>query len=302
MFGLCAALTIQIITGFAGFALQSTAFLTPLDMKWPGILDASVRGASVVELQNGLRILRAYGTLPHPNILGGFVLICLLGPISFFLDNRKSNYTALLLVVWGIILLGLTFSRSAWLGLIAFILLLLLKFRHLDHKRVALFAAISALTIALVLFPLRDLVSTRIGKASVSTEKLSVFGRSWLTEQAVNSIRTHPLMGIGSGSFIIDLSENAVEGAVIEPVHNIPLLVGAELGIVSLILLAGLILVISLQVAKARSPRAILASGTLAGLGMIGLFDHYLWSLAPGRLMLGLALGLWAGQVYRDGA
>jgi hypothetical protein len=29
---------------------------------------------------------------------------------------------------------------------------------------------------------------------------------------------------------------------------------------------------------------------------VISLFDHYLWTLAPGRLMLGLVIGLFAGQ------
>jgi hypothetical protein len=33
---------------------------------------------------------------------------------------------------------------------------------------------------------------------------------------------------------------------------------------------------------------------------VISLFDHYLWTIAPGRVMLGLALGLWAGQVAHD--
>jgi hypothetical protein len=26
------------------------------------------------------------------------------------------------------------------------------------------------------------------------------------------------------------------------------------------------------------------------------MFDHYMWTLAPGRLMLGLVIGLFAGQ------
>jgi len=38
----------------------------------------------------------------------------------------------------------------------------------------------------------------------------------------------------------------------------------------------------------------------LAGLAVISLFDHYLWTLAPGRLMLGFVLGLWEGQAAHD--
>jgi hypothetical protein len=53
---------------------------------------------------------------------------------------------------------------------------------------------------------------------------------------------------------------------------------------------------------KVRTSQAVLASAVLAGMGMISLFDHYLWSIAPGRLMLGLVLGLWAGQVIDDNA
>ncbi|NJC97048.1 MAG: hypothetical protein FIB03_12070, partial [Anaerolineae bacterium] len=98
MFGLCAGLTIQLVAGFAGFGLQSTGFLDPLTMKWPGTLEPSVRGASVVQLENGFRLLRAYGTLPHPNILGGFVLLALLGPASLFLARQKPTYQTLLLL------------------------------------------------------------------------------------------------------------------------------------------------------------------------------------------------------------
>jgi O-antigen ligase len=297
MFGLCAALAIQIIAGFGSFALQSTSFLETLHMKWPGILDVSTVGASVVQLQNGLRILRAYGTLPHPNILGGFVLICLLGPIYFFFANEKPNYAALILLVLGIILLGLTFSRSAWLGLMGFLGILLLKSKYLDRQRLLLLLAVCIVTIIFTLLPIRSFLFTRIGDPSIHTEQVSSVGRSWLAKQAFNTFREHPIAGVGVGSFILELSKRAVEGAPIEPVHNLFLLIGSELGIVGLVLLAGLIVAVIQQMLQIRIPQAILASGTLAGLGVLGLFDHYLWSIAPGRLMLGLALGLWAGQV-----
>jgi O-antigen ligase len=300
MFGLCAALSIQLVAGFIGYAQQSTAFLDPLNMKWPGVLDPSMRGASVVQLTNGLRVLRAYGTLPHPNILGGLVFITLLGPISLFLANKKPNYPALMLLCLGIILMSLTFSRSAWLALVAFAGVVILKSKYFEHKRLLLLIATIALTIMLTLYPLSDLVSTRVSNSATATEQNSILGRIWYTQQAIEMAQKHPLSGGGIGSFVLALSDIAVDGVLVEPVHNIFYLVTAELGIVGLILMIGLFISIAWNIFKARSPQAILASATLTGLGVISLFDHYLWTIAPGRLLLGLALGLWAGQVAHD--
>ena len=300
MYGFCAAMTIQLITGFVGYAQQSTLFLESLDMKWPGVLDPSIRGASVVQLTNGLRVLRAYGTLPHPNILGGSIFISLLGATSLFLTNKKPNYSALILLCLGIILIGLTFSRSAWLALTVFVILPSLKLKYFDRKKIFLLLSVIALSFVLTFFSLRNLVFTRISNPSTSTEVISTVGRSWLTQQAMDVIRQQPLTGVGIGSFIIQLSNTAVEGAPIEPVHNVFLLITAEIGIVGLILIIGLFISITIKICKAHSPQAILASATLTGLGVISLFDHYLWTLAPGRMILGLALGLWAGQVAHD--
>jgi len=298
MFGLCSALSLQLIVGFIGFAFQSTEFLASLNMNWPGTLDPAIRGASVVQLADGLRILRAYGTLPHPNILGGFALITLLGPASLFL--KKRNYPALILFSLGIILIALTFSRSAWLGLVAFIAILILKSKYFNRKRLFLLIAVSIVTIALTLYPLSELVFTRLSNAPVATEQLSTFGRSWLTQQAITMFQQHPLTGVGIGSFVINLSTYAIEGAIIEPVHNILLLAGSELGIFGVLLVLGLFISIGLNIFKAQTPKAILASASITGLGVISLFDHYLWTVAPGRIMLGLALGLWIGQITND--
>lgn len=300
MLGLTIALSIEIVIGFLGFAWQSTAFLDPLKMEWPGSLDAELRGASVVQLADGLRILRAYGTMPHPNILGGFALLALLGPASFFILSGKTNHPALLLLALGVVLLVLTFSRSAWLGLVAFLSVLVIKSSHLNRRRLYLLISASILTIALAAYPLRELIFTRVGSAPVPTEQLSTFGRGWLNQQALNLFSTHPLRGVGITSFILALSTYAVDGALIEPAHAIPLLAAAELGTLGVLLLGGIALPVALSIMKAKTPESVLASAMLVGLAVIGLFDHYLWTLAYGRTMLGLALGLWLGQIQHD--
>ena len=66
--------------------------------------------------------------------------------------------------------------------------------------------------------------------------------------------------------------------------------------------MAALTISFAYHLLRTQDPNAILAGATLTGLGVIGLFDHYLWTLAPGRLMLGLMLGLWAGQTIHNDA
>ncbi|HSJ87570.1 MAG TPA: O-antigen ligase family protein [Anaerolineales bacterium] len=300
IFGLCAALGIQLIAGFVEFGLQSTAFLQSFRLMWPGILDPSLRGASVVQLANGLRVLRAYGTLPHPNILGGFILILLLGPTTLFLTDKKPNYLTLILLSLGMILLVLTFSRSAWLGTVAFTIILMMKSKYLGQRKLNLLLAIIGVTIVLTLFPLRGLLFTRVYDQAVTTEQISTGGRSWLARQAFDMVRKHPLTGVGVGSFVLELANNSLDGAPIEPVHNTILLLTAELGLLGGILLFALCFTVARIIIRSRSPQAILAGALVTGLGIINLFDHYFWTIAPGRVMLALALGLWAGQVAHD--
>ena len=113
-------------------------------------------------------------------------------------------------------------------------------------------------------------------------------------------LRAYPLTGVGMGSFIIQLARQAPEDYPIEPAHNILLLAGAELGLPSVLLVLALAVSFARQFIQAQNPKAILVAALIVGLAVISLFDHYLWTLAPGRLMLGLALGLWSGQVFKD--
>ncbi|MEW5939505.1 MAG: O-antigen ligase family protein, partial [Chloroflexota bacterium] len=254
--GFCAALAFEAITGIVEFVSQSTAFLEPLSLNWPGLLQASTRGASVAVSSAGERILRAYGTFPHPNILGGFILVGLAGPATLFLRKEKPNLSALILLALSACLLALTFSRAAWLGLIAFLAILLWKARYFDRTRLILVIAALLIAFASTLFPLRDLLFGRFSASPSPTEHLSTFGREWLATQALDFARERPLGGVGLGGYIIELAERAGQYNFVEPVHNLFLSTGAELGILGVLLMAATWIAIAIQIVKARAPES----------------------------------------------
>jgi O-antigen ligase len=296
LLGFCAALSFQFITGFVEFILQSTYFVAPLHLNWPGPFDPSVRGTVVVQLPNGESFLRTYGTLPHPNILGGFVLIFLVAPVAFFMRKEKPDNLALLLLIPGVSLLALTFSRSAWLALVIFCAVLVWKSNYFDRKRLLVLFSVIGLSLAITLFPYRELVQARTVNTTSHAEEFSFIGRAWLNGEAVKMIQEYPLTGVGIGSFIIELARRAGEGYIVEPAHNIVLLAGAELGIMGILIVIAIVILFAYRLFKAQNQNAILVGAVLAGLTSISLFDHYLWTLAPGRMMLGLVIGLFIGQ------
>ena len=295
--GSMAALFGQVALGFWEFAAQSSSFLAPLGLNWPGSLEPAQHAASVVQLVDGARWLRAYGSLPHPNILGGLVFVFIVGLVTFYQVAQKRHFIIPVLVGFGLVLLVLTFSRSAWLGLAAFSLTMVAHYRSFDRKRLLVLAVCAIISLGLVAIPLRTLIQTRSGGTqAVSTEDFSSRARLWLMQQSAGFIRERPLTGVGAGQGILELARRAANGYIIEPVHNVPLLVTSELGLPGGLLFLGLSVAVIYATIRARRPEQILFSALVVGLGVIAMFDHYLWTLAPGRVLLALVLGLFAAQ------
>jgi O-antigen ligase len=298
--GFCAALSIQALMGIVGFIGQSTVFLGPLGLSWPGPITAATRAASIIKLAGGQSFLRAYGTFPHPNILGGFTVACLAATSALLLRDKKPNRLAALLLILGSSLLALTFSRSAWVAIIIFLTAIIFKSKYLDRKSVAILCITIILALGTTLIPLRNLFLNRTTAPSTNIEGFSLVGRIWLAQQAIAYIKEKPVLGVGAGSFVIQLAERSGKYNYIEPVHSIPLQVAAELGIIGFILLFAIAISIGRSFFETKKTNAIIMGALLIGLGTISLFDHYLWTLAPGRMLLGLVLGLWEGQIARD--
>ncbi|MBK7317848.1 O-antigen ligase family protein [Candidatus Villigracilis affinis] len=296
--GTTLALLVQALAGFIEFNSQSTQFLKPLNLHWPGLIDATSKGASILKFANDENFLRVYGLFPHPNILAGFALFGIAAAVGFIFSSKRTSWfivTPFLMI--GTALLAVTFSRSAWLGLAAFFLVLLLKSKLLDRKKIWFAISLSLIVFASVMIPLRELFLSRTTSPTTNIEKSSLVGRTWLNQQALSYAKEKPLTGIGAGSFVIQLAERAGEFNFVEPVHNVPLLILSELGLIGIVILIALVFLIAKSIVNANTPQAIIAGALLTGFGVIALFDHYLWSLAPGRMMLGLALGLWQGQM-----
>jgi O-antigen ligase len=295
--GSCAVLAIQIWVGFWQFTAQSTLMNKPLDLNWPGNLLPTMTGASVVQLADGIRWLRAYGTFPHPNLLGGFGLTLLTAPLILYLLPSKRPVLSLILFNAGLALLVLTFSRSAWLALGVLCTMLLLHWKKIGTKKLVppIFSAL--VTLAGLFAWLSPLFFTRVVDSSVQTEQVSNYTRLWLVQRTLELIQQRPFLGAGIGAYSLALSQHVAEFYKIEPVHNIPLLVISELGPAGLFLLGGLVIVIIAGAFRAHKPLTVVFSGLLLGLFTISLFDHYFWTLAPGRMLIFTILGLWSGEV-----
>jgi O-antigen ligase len=264
---------------------QSTAPIGALFNGWAREFSVDDSVAVVAVLPGVDRWLRAYGSFPHPNILGIFLAVALV-LLSVRADPSRLTRVAQLA---GVIALSLTFSRSAWLALsIATVAWVVTTRRWRDipmwiGRQLRSHRALAAL-VALGLV----LSGARATQLDAFPEANSLSQRQIYDDAAWSLIAQGRPVGAGN----ILIAEQRQGFAVGEPAHNVVLITLAELGPLGLIAWLALLATIVVSAWRRADPAARGGAAALAVLLPLLLLDHYLWTQPLGRIWLVLALAV----------
>lgn len=276
--------------------------------KWLGIAEhlPYQLGTAVVELGDQ-RILRAYGSLPHPNILGGFLFVAIFCGICLWMDfykkGDKKNWDKLylrdnlwqfLFVVISLVIctyaLLASFSRSAVLALAASLFsVLIINILRRRWMRVGVVIRYSVLFLLVILsfnIWFGGAWSARL-QIKGRLEQQSIEARAGTFKQYYNSSGQEILFGQGLGmNTKVTHDHNPDEPLYnIQPIHDIFVLSLAEVGVFGVLLL----LFVLRLIIKEANEIDVMSTSLILGLGVIGLFDHYLWTTWTGWLLLAFA-------------
>ena len=282
-------LALTVIVQFALVAwqavTQSTAPIGALFNGWSREFSADDSVAVVAVLPGVDRWLRAYGSFPHPNILGIFLSIAL---VMLSLRAEPSRLVRVAQLA-GVIGLALTFSRSAWLALSLAMVSWVVTARawrdipgwigrQLRTQR----ALVVLVAIGLVLSGARATQLNAFPEANSLSQRQIYDDGAWtLVAQG---------RPVGAGNILI--AEQRERIAVGEPAHNVLLITLAELG--PLGVLAWLVLLATIVASAWRRADAGARGAFVALVVLVPLLflDHYLWTQPTGRIWLVLALAV----------
>ncbi len=263
----------QAVIGILQFCLQGSVGLWLLGESFIGPDVLNVAKFSVF----GENVMRAYGTFPHPNVFGGFLVVAIF--LSLYLRNEQKRLFSVLLIFLGVGLI-LTFSRSAMLALV----IGLVGMHFLSNKKVSLKYFVGIL-FGLAMIAFLFLLKGDAGSLSDRVMYLSTSANMFIDN----------FFGVGAGNFTYVMqhySNSQLMPWLFQPVHNIFLLALNELGVGGFLILL-FVMAFILKLIFLRGDRITsLIFGLWLALVIIGLFDHYQISLYQGQMLLWLLFGM----------
>jgi len=288
---------LQSVIAIFQFSLNHSLGLKALG---ESIVQVGAFNTSSVYLPDGFH-LRGYGTFPHPNILGGFLVVSLIFIFREIVDiNWRSKkcgiygriYEVGLLAGVLMILAGIfvTWSRVAWILAILQIVVwggYFLKRTGSSIKTyvltVVIFGGLSLIWLMSsgdsLSFAVRERLVTQTSSSAVSVEE-----RRELKDRAVGIMKESLVTGVGVGRFIPVLAGDPVYTAsgirLMQPVHNVFMLVFSEVGLMGILSMAGFGTLLWCK--KLKMMKSLVLFSLIATFFFIGMFDHYLWSLPQG--------------------
>lgn len=320
MTALAASAVFQAIIAFFQFLYQGSVGLSFLG---ESIIDRTTTGVARIFV-DGAHLLRVYGTMPHANILAGFLAMGLLALIYLWMEHTEEKtpaftgafYRHLVIAVASfavLLALVLTFSRSGWIvGVVgAGGLLLMGFFKKEKRKKTGHIAVVLSLTVIFLGYLMWFAIFPRVERLTMDDP--SVQYRVLYNELGSKLVLHHPF-GVGIGSQpLTSIDEGLYTKLGItravdwQPIHNLYLLVATEVGIPGAVLFVAFLAflffgALDLLGGEGRSSfsregelELRVAAMMLFALLVFGLFDHFLWTLESGRMMLWFALGALLG-------
>lgn len=249
--------------------------------------DAATLGASVVETTS-TRILRGYGTLPHPNIFGGYLAIGTIVAAWLVAHGRRAGYVLPVLAAT----LVMTFSRSAWIAAVVG-LIVTAVFVARGRRAVPIFF-VSLWIIILTVATFHSAIFTRFDPTA-RLEQKSISERTTEYQLLPDVIRPNVFTGAGAGNYTFALA-TLYPGKDIwfyQPLHNAILLFIAETGLLGLVVVARFVQVL-VEFLRDKRPafNRVATLSILVTLLVLASLDHYLWSLWPGLVLAAVALAV----------
>jgi len=235
-------------------------------------------GTAVLEYA-GQRYMRAYGGQSHPNIFGGITLVGLM--LFNWLLKYKKTLGIRKNIIYFVVLISaalfFSFSRAAWLALFLWIATLIQSRKTLRESQITMMRWIVGVfaVLLVIFFPL--VVTRTTGESKL--EQRSISERTADVGQWGRVMTKHGLFGTGLGSYTAALTNVAGDRRV--PVHVVPLLAFAEIGLSGALLLLFSAVLFRLRL-KWKVEYVIFAP--------LVLFDHYIFSLWAGQILFAALL------------
>lgn len=281
-------------------ALFQYLFQHSLGLRFFGEPVATIKTPGVAKIDLfGRKILRAFGTFPHANILGGALGIGIVMTFMAFPKNRWIRALFLLLLCAALLF---SFSRSAFLGVVAcFFVFIVLSGQKIPWRVFLL--TLGVIFFLIISFHLENILISRIffGDSASMDERLLYFDIS-------QKMLLKEPGGVGLGAFTLAMQQYTsmkLAPWIYQPVHNIFFLMANEGGILASFLFISLfvylfyrtiVFIRSTRNATCKKELSLLL-GILAVIATIGLCDHYFISLYQGQYMLFLVFGLISGFI-----
>ncbi len=235
---------------------------------------SATAGHAVLQTSHGL-LLRAYGALPHPNILGAWLAVSWLCGLTLRVPMGRSGSLAyrmalnfgLLVIMLGLLL---TFSRGAWIAAaVGTIWILIIAAKKISWRRAVASGAAILIAVTMLTLPLLGTIVGRLPGNDAALEQLSYSSRQQSLVDGWQLVRQSPLLGHGVAPLA-------------EPPHLVPLAIVVDLGLIGLVLV--------LLLAWTMRPRLLNWYSPLWAVPLFaGLVDHHWWTLWAG-LSLGVLM------------